>query len=186
MRRLLVACLAPALACAGTNPTPGAAPVEQHVVVLSDGATGGSGASSLNFVSSSGVSTREFAAPLERIWKILPDVLDSLAVPVGLLDPAHHTIGNSGFRLRGKLGKVSLSRYIDCGSSQIGPNAESYDITLTLTLALAATPGGATAMTTDLEATARPIAFAQAPFPCTTKGNLEKRVIDLTTALVSR
>ena len=33
MRRLLAVCLASAIACAGTPPTPGAAPTEQHVSV---------------------------------------------------------------------------------------------------------------------------------------------------------
>jgi hypothetical protein len=107
-------------------------------------------------------------------------------VPIGLLDPQTHIIGNRGFKLRGKLGKVPLGRYIDCGTTQIGPNAESYDITLTLTTALSATPGNGAAMTIDMEASAKPLAFSQEPFRCSTKGGLEKRVTDLTTALLNR
>ena len=179
MRRMLVAGLTLALACAGSAPTPCAAPLEQHVVV-----PGSSG--SLSVSPSSGLSKYEFAASVDRVWKILPAVFDSVVVPVSLLDPQTHTIGNSGFKLRGKLGKVGLGRYIDCGTTQIGPNAESYDITLTLTTTLAAMSGGATAMTIDLEASARPPAFAQEPFRCETKGSLEKRVSDLTAALLSR
>jgi len=142
MRRLLVACLAPALACAGSTPTPGATPVEQHVVV-----TGSAG--SLNVVASSGISSHEFAAPIEKVWKVMPAVFDSLSMPISMLDPGTHTIGNRGLKVRGKLGKVGLARYIDCGTTQIGPNAESYDVTLTLIATLAATGGGATSMTID-------------------------------------
>jgi hypothetical protein len=180
MRRLVVACLVPALACAGSNPTPGAAPAEQRVIVP------GAGGTPFNIVASSGVSSREFAASIDKVWKIMPSVFDSLSVPVSLLDPGTHTIGNRGFKVRGKLGKVGLARYIDCGTTQIGPNAESYDITLTLTTTLASTPGGATAMTIDFEASAKPMAFSQEPFRCSTKGSLEQRVNELTAALVSR
>ena len=180
MRRLLAVCLASAIACAGTPPTPGAAPAEQHVSV-----SGGVG-TTLNVVPTSGVSTIEFAYPVDKVWKVLAAVFDSVAVPVSLLDAQTHTMGNRGFKLRGKLGKVGLARYIDCGTTQIGPNAESYDITLTLTTTLSATPGGATAMAVNLEASAKPLAFSQEPFRCSTKGALEQRVKDLTAALVSR
>jgi hypothetical protein len=179
MRRLLVAFLAPALACAGSAPTPGAAPVEQHVVVPGS-------AGSLNIVAASGISSHEFAAPVEKVWKVLPAVFDSLSMTISMLDPTTHTIGNRGFKVRGKLGKVGLAHYIDCGTTQIGPNAESYDVTLTLITTLTATAGGATAMTIDFEASAKPLAFAQEPFHCSSKGTMEQRVNQLTAALVSR
>jgi hypothetical protein len=172
--------LAPALACAGSAPTPGAAPVEQHVIVP------GAGSAAFNVVASSGISSREFAAPLDKVWKVMPMVFDSLSVPISLLDPGRHTIGNRGFKVRGKLGKVGLARYIDCGTTQIGPNAESYDVTLTLITTLAATAGGATSMTINFEASAKPLQFSQEPFRCSTKGNIEQRVNELTAALVSR
>lgn len=183
MRRMLVLGLMAAGACAGSNPTPGAAPTQQHVVVTGGGSAGGG---SLNVVPASGLSTHQFAVPIDAVWKILPAVFDSVSVPVGLLDATTHTIGNRGFKLRGRLGKVPLGRYIDCGTTQIGPNAESYDITLTLTAALSPQAGGGTSMLINMEASAKPLAFAQEPFRCSTKGGLEQRVVDLTKALVSR
>ncbi|HEV8447931.1 MAG TPA: hypothetical protein VGQ44_13960 [Gemmatimonadaceae bacterium] len=179
MRRLLVAGLATALACAGASPSVGSAPAEQHVAVPGSGTT-------LNVVATSGVSRREFAAPLDKVWRVLPAVFDSLSMPVSFLDPSTHSVGNRGYKVRGKLGKVGLARYIDCGTTQIGPNAESYDVTLTLNTTLTKTGEGATAMTIDFEASAKPMAFAQEPFRCSTKGTLEQRVNDLTAALVSR
>jgi hypothetical protein len=41
-------------------------------------------------------------------------------------------------------------------------------------------------MTVDFESSAKPLAFAQEPFHCSTKGTMEQRVNQLTTALVSR
>jgi hypothetical protein len=180
MRRLLSVSLIAAAGCASSGSSPAASPAEQRIVVE------GTGTSSLSVVPTSGLSTQEYAASLDRVWKVLPAVFDSIAVPIATLDPQKHTIGNPGFKTRGKLGKVGLARYIDCGTTQIGPNSESYDITLTLTATLAATPAGATAMTIDFEATAKPMAFSQQPFRCETKGALEDRVKQLTTALISR
>ena len=186
MRRVLVLLIATATACAGSNPPPGSAPVEQHVAVPGGGGSAGSGGASLNIIPSSGLSTHDLAYPLDAVWKIMPAVLDSLAVPGDFLDPASHTIGNRGLKLRGKLGKVPLGRYIDCGTTQIGPNAESYNITLTLTTALAPLAGGGTSMTINMEASAKPLAFSQEPFHCSTKGALEERVVNLAKALLSR
>jgi len=180
MRRLFILSMASALACAGTNPTPASGPVEQHVIVV------GSGTVPLNVTVTSGLQTQDFAYPIDRVWKVLPAVFDSVSVPVSLLDPQTHTIGNTGFRIRGKLGKVGLARYIDCGTTQVGPNAESYDVNLAFTASLSATSGGATGMTLNLEASAKPLAFAQDPVHCSTKGNLEQRVNELTAALLSR
>lgn len=187
MRRLASLCVVSVVACAGSNATPEAspAPVEQHVQISTAGSQTSLG-SSLNLVPSSGLTSHHFAAPIEQVWKVLPAVFDSLGVPVGLLDPRAHAIGNNGFKVRGKLGKVGLARYIDCGTTQIGPNAESYDITLTLTTTLSSTPDGATAMSMNLLASAKPMAFGQDAFPCSSKGALEKRVTDLVTTLTSR
>lgn len=180
MRRILVLGLVAAAGCAGSNPTPGAAPAEQHVAVQ------GGGGGSLNIVPTTGLSTHALAFPVAVVWKVLPAVFDSVAVPVDLLDPATHTIGNRGLKIRGKLGTVPLGRYIDCGTTQIGPNAESYNITLTLTAALSPQAGGGTSMTVNMEASAKPLAFSQEPFRCSTRGALERRVVDLTNALLSR
>jgi hypothetical protein len=48
------------------------------------------------------------------------------------------------------------------------------------------TASGATSMTMDFEASAKPLAFAQEPFHCSSKGTMEQRVNQLTAALVSR
>src|SRR5215467_5760241 len=156
MRLPIVACLAPVLACASSPPTPGSAPVEQYVSMPGAG-------TSLNVVPTSGLSTAQFAFPVDRVWTVMPAVFDSVSMPVSMFDVRTHTIGNSGVKLRGKLGKVGLGRYIDCGQTQIGPNAETYDVVLTLTTVLTAGASGGTAMTINVEASAKPMAFAQEP-----------------------
>src|SRR5262249_36566277 len=69
---------------------------------------------------------------IDQVWRALPTVFDSLGVPVQALDNAKHTIGNPSFAIRRRLKNVPLSRYIDCGASQMGPSADDYDVRLTV------------------------------------------------------
>jgi hypothetical protein len=112
----------------------------------------------------------------------LPGVLDTLGIPVGTLEPASRTIGNSGLKIRGRLRGVPLSRYIDCGNStQIGPNADSYDVNLVFLAEVRPAQGGSTVRVT-LQAVAKPVNFAQDYSQCSTKGVLESRFFDILSA----
>ncbi len=165
--------LASVAACA-TSGTVGttARPVSQDISV----GAGGAG-DRLTIAPSAGpnVNTLEFAP--DRVWKVLPAAFDSVAVPVTHLDPATRTIGNEGFKLRQRLGKVPLSRYFDCGTTQIGPNADSYDVFLTVMVQVQAA-GAGSKLVTNVEASARPITFSQAYSRCSSRGSLEARLLD--------
>ena len=60
----------------------------------------------------------------------------------------------------------------------MGPNADSYEVFLVVMVHTSAgSVQGATKMTTMVDASARSIAFSQAPNRCSTNGELEKRLI---------
>jgi hypothetical protein len=127
-------------------------------------------------------STHTLAVTPDQVWKLLPGVLDALGIPVGTLEPASRTIGNSGLKIRGRLRGVPLSRYIDCGNStQIGPNADSYDVNLVFLAEVRPAQGGSTVRVT-LQAVAKPVNFAQDYSQCSTKGMLESRFFDILSA----
>jgi hypothetical protein len=119
------------------------------------------------------------AFPLERVWKALPAVYDSLSLALTVLDAKQHLIGNEGFKLRQKLGTVALSKYIDCGSAQLSPSADSYDVFLSVVTTLRPNAWGGTELATTIEAAARPMTFAQEYSRCRSTGVLEKRLADL-------
>jgi hypothetical protein len=114
---------------------------------------------------------------------MLPSVFDSLGVPVETLDPAKRTIGNSGFKVRGRLKNVPLSRFIDCGNStQVGPNADSYEVNITLLAEVRVGEGGASNVTLAFQPLARPANFSQQYSQCSSKGVLETRFMDILNA----
>lgn len=125
---------------------------------------------------SSGPNTNALDFPPDRIWRVLPAAFDSIAVPVARIDPASRVIGNEGYKIRQRLGRLPLSRYIDCGETQIGPNADSYEVILTFVVQVQAMGTGSRLVTT-FEAVSRPLTFSQAYSRCTSRGTLEARFL---------
>lgn len=140
----------------------------------------------LNIVSGNSASTSVIAEPMELVWRALPTALDSLGIVVTSVDASQFVMGADHSKVRQRLGKTPLSRYLDCGQTQIGPNADSYDVTLTVMVQLQRGAAGTTAVTTSVDATAQPIAFRQAPSDCSTKGVLESRLVALLQARASK
>ena len=116
----------------------------------------------------------------------MPSVYDSLGVTVSTIDPASKTIGNPGYKIRQKLGKAPLSRYIECGTTQIGPNADSYDVMLSVLSTVTAEGAQGAVLTTTVEAQAKPVTYNQGYSRCSSKGAIEKRISDLVNARLSR
>ena len=158
-------------ACASSSSSSLPPPAPQ--IVVADGAT-------LRLTRDDGSNVHTIPFAPDRVWRALPAVFDSLGIPIGTLEPATRTIGNSGFKLHGRLKSVPLSHYIDCGTStQIGSNADSYDVNLTLLAEVRPAEAGAAKVTTTIQAMARPANFAQDYSQCSSKGVLETRLIDI-------
>jgi hypothetical protein len=118
----------------------------------------------------------------DAVFRILPSVYDSVAVSVNTIDPAKRVIGNNGFKVRTRLGKKYLSQLMDCGNSQIGPNADTYDVFLSVLTTVMADGTTGARIATVLDAQARPATYNQPYSRCTTKGALELRISELVTA----
>ncbi len=144
-----------------------------------DISTGGVGGTDrLTVGSSAGPNTNTLEYAADRVWKVLPAVFDSIGVPVTHLDAASKSIGNDGFKTRQRLGKARMSLYFDCGTTQIGPNADSYDMFITLLIQVQPS-GTGSRLVTSLEASSRPITFSQAYSRCDSRGKLEARILEV-------
>ena len=130
------------------------------------------------------VSTVGF--PLDRVWGALRVAYDSLALPVSSMDVATRTIATQSLRARRRLGNVALSRYVNCGNTQGGASADSYELMLSVTTQAAAGESGTTRLTTNVEAQGRPITLAAEYARCTSTGVLETRLRELVTAQLNR
>ncbi|MDQ6634727.1 MAG: hypothetical protein M3Z10_08220 [Gemmatimonadota bacterium] len=121
--------------------------------------------------------TRVTAAPAD-VWRVLPGVYDSFAIPLSSVDDRTRVLGNTGFNLRRRLGSVPLVRLIDCGTTQGGPSADTYDIRLSVLTQVTPVEGGGSSIITTVDAMGRPVAFSGEYVRCTSTGSLETRIAD--------
>jgi hypothetical protein len=169
MRRSVLLSLLALAACASSGST-GESVQTVHVV--------GSGGGFLRVRGDDGAKLVGIDYPVNRVWDALPAVFDSLGLPISEHDPANHIIGISGMKAHKQLGKTSLAKYIDCGSAQGYPSAETYDIQLSVRTQVEARDKNATTIGTVVEAVGRPMAFSGEYVRCTTKGALEETIVE--------
>jgi hypothetical protein len=135
----------------------------------------------------SATGTATFPYSVEQVWRVLPFVFDSIGIPIVAMDPAKRTLGNEAFKVRVRLKGTPLSRLIDCGTStQIGPNADNYDVVMTLTAAVTPAEAGSATVVTTFSAVAKPANFAQDYAPCNSKGVIESRFVDIVRAKLAK
>lgn len=182
LSRVLMASLALSLGGCATSPR-AAAPTRPATQTIGTPSTGGSITIATN---SAGPDVAALPYPLEKVWSAMPIVLDSLKVPIGRVDPTLRVIGNEAFKIRQRMGKTSLSRYFDCGSTQIGPNADSYDVMVTVLAQLESTGAASTRISTTVQAMAKPITFNQEYASCSSRGELESKLLGFLRAELQR
>lgn len=139
------------------------------------------GAGLLSITGENGTISAVLGARLESAWRMLPIAFDSVGVQLSLIDPKKYLMANEGFRIRQKLGKERLSTYFECGTTQVGPNADSYEMYITVHSNLTPVKGDSTRtrMTVAITAVAKPLQFAQDYSRCTSKTILERKMLDI-------
>ena len=146
------------------------------------------GASVMSVSGENGTVTATIGAPMQSVWTVLPLAFDSNGVQLSLIDPKKRLMANEGFKIRQKLGKERLSTFFECGNTQVGPNADSYELYVTVHSHLEPLKGDSsrTRMTVAVTAAAKPLQFSQDYSRCTSKTMLERRMLDLVATLVKR
>lgn len=70
--------------------------------------------------------------PPDKVWKILAAVYTDLGLEVNFRETENFRLGTCYQRVRMRLGKERLSAFVDCGETRSVPNADQYDIALTV------------------------------------------------------
>lgn len=175
-----------AILLSGCASTQGSSPPPMPDQTVRIPSSGGGTATTLAIAQSTSPSVKLVRASAERIWSVLPAVYDSLGIPVTDRDPAARTIGNSSFKVRRKLGAVPLSRYLDCGSTQGAPSADSYEILLSVNTRVNSGSPESTTISITVDAMGRPVFLSAEYVHCGSKGGLEQRFFDILNAELRR
>ena len=124
------------------------------------------------------------SSTVEKIWAALPRAYKDIGLTVNAIDSASHTVGYAG-EIRGRLKGVRLSTYFRCGS-QMGDNADTYDIRLFMATQLGKDESGRLIVKTSMRISARSPAFASTTTLCSTTGELERRLNDAIRSHIGR
>ncbi|HXT16032.1 MAG TPA: hypothetical protein VN706_10420 [Gemmatimonadaceae bacterium] len=179
---LCLPCLA-AVACASGN-SPGAAVPAGAPDPMRIGNVGIATDQRLQITTTNGENMVALQHPVADVWRVLRSAYDSLGITVGSVDPTMHVIGTNGFlRVRRHLGNsdVPLSKYIDCGSTQGPPSADTYELEMQVRTEVRPVTGDASRsnLVTLVQAQGRPIGMSADYAVCPSKGVIEQRLAEI-------
>lgn len=116
------------------------------------------------------------ALPPERAWSELPAAYAAAGLGEGEVVEPGRVYRRRNLRVVRRLGDIPLGRIVDCGATLHG-DATSYEIYLTATTTLRPTASGQTEVSTVVEATGRQIGSSNNTVQCTTRGEVEGRIL---------
>ena len=172
-------------ACASGGKTGGSettvAPATTGIIV------GSASMSSMNISTSN--SYTAIATPLsvspDSAYALLTRAYVMLEIPVVPVDQKR-AIGNDALSIRRKIAGMPMQKVLDCGDKMGLPNAETWDIHMNILSYVEATQDGKSQILTRIQAMGNPTDISNRDLtPCSSFGELEKKISDLVLKLVS-
>jgi hypothetical protein len=115
----------------------------------------------------------------DAVWRVLPDVYTELGITVDFVTQRERRLGTEQLVVRRRMGGVPLTKYLDCGVSGSGggtPNAETYEITLSVASQVTSRQAGSSIVTTWVSGLGKSVTFSGQVAACTTTGQLERTI----------
>lgn len=188
--RLALAVSLPALValagCASTTPSPVKDGTVQTPVRLGGG---GFGNAEVRTTTTTTTETARVDGAPEKAYEALLGAFAVLTITPNNLSPSTFTVAAVDTRVRRRLGREPLSLFLNCGENmQTGPNADTYDVVLSVQSRVVPVPGEAARSTlaTVVTATARPTVSSGNTLTCSSTGMIERRLVQNVQAQLSR
>ena len=119
----------------------------------------------------------EIGVPAARAWQVLPDAYEQLGLPMNEIIGPQKQIGTGMVRLQGRVGRVSLSRVIDCGYTSGIANADAYSVNMVVRTQVVPRDSTTSMLRTLLLASGRQAATSGGGVvSCPSSGELERRI----------
>ncbi len=175
MRTLLLGLGACALVACSTTPSPaaGTTSLPTQAIGTSDGIT-------IRTSTDVRVISSEIAAPVDRVWAVLPSVYEQLGLTASA-NAGSRTLSSATSFTRRFMGEQA-TRFVDCGTGSFGtPIAQQYTIRMTVTSTVnPSTDGTGSRLENRIEARAFSTDGANAvAAQCRTQGRLEQMIATL-------
>lgn len=129
-----------------------------------------------------GAEIRSLAAyPAADVWQAVPRVYADLAIAIETLDPTHRFLAGVASARR-QFASKPLSHFVNCGSTLMGPNANSYAVRLHVQTEVDSTGPGEARVRTVLQSTGA--GDGGTTVRCSSTGDLERTIGDRVRALL--
>ncbi len=177
LRAAALAIVATGCASTGTAPIESAAATTQQTVRVDGGPT----TYQTQLTRNDRATETDLVVPADRAYAFLPLVYEQIGLKVNTAVSDSRTIGVNAARTR-RVGKEPLSRYLSCGTDVTGtPLADSYGVTLTVMSRVTASGTAASVLSTQVLATAAPMAVSGTTVTCQSTGALESLIAKMLT-----
>ena len=96
-------------------------------------AAGGSKVTAVTTTSYAASTETQIARAPDAVFGVLTGVYQDLGITVGTMDAPNRTAGNTQIRVRGRLGRVPVATYLDCGNTGLqGAAANAYPVRMSV------------------------------------------------------
>lgn len=133
----------------------------------------------INTVSVNSGSSITIIASIDAAWTALNVTYGEFKIPITTLVDKDRLIGNDAYKVRRRVGNLPMQQLLDCGSTQGIPNAETYDVLMSISSTIVANPKGGVNLMTRIDASGKSPNFSRdASVACVSTGELEKAIAE--------
>jgi hypothetical protein len=112
----------------------------------------------------------------DKAWEVLAAVYADLGLDINFREPEGHRLGSCFQRVRTRLGKEPLSTFVDCGETRGAPNADRYEVAITVLTTVRPRPDGSASLFTFVLGVGLDEASSTNRRWCYSRGALEERI----------
>ena len=125
-----------AAGCATAEPATTRGPervTRNTTMVTTVDAAGGSKVTAVTTTSYAAMAETQLDRAPDAVFGVLGGVYEDLGIAVGTIDAPNRTTGNTQIRARGRLGRVPVSTYLDCGNTGLqGAAANAFPVRMSV------------------------------------------------------
>ena len=121
-------------------------------------------------------TTVRLSATADQVFSTLPAAYEKLGITVTTMVTKERMIANPDLRARARLGGIPLRRLFDCGGASGDPNADTFQLTISVASEVKDNGDGSSTLSTLLQANGRPVQFGGGDVRCSTTGELERMI----------
>jgi hypothetical protein len=166
--------------CAGSKGGSAANPTPTTITTVTQRIVTPSSNININTIDVNSGYTQLIVGSMDAAWTALNVTYSDLKIPITTLIDKQHLIGNETFKVRRRIGRLPMQQILDCGNAQGIPNAETYDIMMSISSTLTTNPKGGLNLVTRIDATGKSPNFSrESSVTCHSAGALEKEIADI-------